>query len=233
MVIDLEYMAGLVPVILRYVPLTLEMAVISMAIALVLAAALAIVRVLKVPVLDRIVAAVSGPGPRAHRVWLPPLPARTALADAADSSLAPLTASVGLVDRPLEQRQDPFLVDLSGTGGHAAIVGAPRSGKSTAVRTMVASLALTTPARKLHVHVIDYGAGGLSDLAALPHVASVTHRGDADKLNRVVSAVAGEVAAREERHRRKGWHTIADARDGGEPDVLRQGRGSLADIGLG
>ena len=171
-------------------------------------------------ILGATVDAMAGHAHGAHRVWLPPLPARTALADAADSSLAPLTASVGLVDRPLEQRQDPFLVDLSGTGGHAAIVGAPRSGKSTAARTMVASLALTTPARKLHVHVIDYGAGGLSDLAALPHVASVTHRGDADKLNRVVSAVAGEVAAREERHRRKGWHTIADARAGGEPDVL-------------
>ena len=56
MILDLEYMAGLVPVILRYVPLTLGMAVVAMAIALVLAAVLAVVRVLKVPVLDRLVA---------------------------------------------------------------------------------------------------------------------------------------------------------------------------------
>ncbi|WP_290751688.1 amino acid ABC transporter permease [Amaricoccus sp.] len=56
MIVDLEYMAGLVPVILRYVPLTLGMAVVSMAIALVLAAALAVIRVLKVPVADRLVA---------------------------------------------------------------------------------------------------------------------------------------------------------------------------------
>jgi putative amino-acid transport system permease protein len=56
MVLDLEYMAGLVPVILRYVPLTLGMAIVAMAIALVLAAVLAVVRVLKVPVLDRLVA---------------------------------------------------------------------------------------------------------------------------------------------------------------------------------
>jgi putative amino-acid transport system permease protein len=56
MILDLEYMAGLFPVILRYVPLTLGMAVVSMAIALVLAALLAVVRVLKVLVLDRFVA---------------------------------------------------------------------------------------------------------------------------------------------------------------------------------
>ena len=56
MILDLEYMAGLVPVILRYVPLTLGMAIVAMAIALVLAAVLAVVRVLKVPVVDRLVA---------------------------------------------------------------------------------------------------------------------------------------------------------------------------------
>jgi putative amino-acid transport system permease protein len=54
--LDLDYMFGLVPVILGYVPLTLGMALASMAIALVLASILAVVRVLKVPVLDRFVA---------------------------------------------------------------------------------------------------------------------------------------------------------------------------------
>jgi putative amino-acid transport system permease protein len=54
--LDLDYMLALVPVILRYVPLTLGMAVGSMVLALVLASILAIVRVLKVPVLDRFVA---------------------------------------------------------------------------------------------------------------------------------------------------------------------------------
>ncbi len=54
--LDTAYMWELVPVIAGYVPLTLFMAVIAMIGALALAAALAIVRVLRVPVLDRIVA---------------------------------------------------------------------------------------------------------------------------------------------------------------------------------
>lgn len=53
--LDLDYMLGLVPVILRYVPLTLGMALAAMAIAMVLAFLLAVVRVLRVPVLDRAV----------------------------------------------------------------------------------------------------------------------------------------------------------------------------------
>ncbi|WP_042252115.1 amino acid ABC transporter permease [Paracoccus sp. PAMC 22219] len=54
--LDTAYMWDLVPVIASYVPLTLFMAIVAMAAALTLGSALAIVRVLRVPVLDRIVA---------------------------------------------------------------------------------------------------------------------------------------------------------------------------------
>ncbi len=54
--LDLDYMLGLVPVILGYVPLTLGMALAAMAVALVLSFLLAVIRVLRVPVLDRFVA---------------------------------------------------------------------------------------------------------------------------------------------------------------------------------
>ncbi|MTI17488.1 amino acid ABC transporter permease [Rhodobacteraceae bacterium RKSG542] len=52
-VFDLGYMVGLVPVLLKYVPLTLGMASVSMALALVLACLLAVVRVVRVPVLNQ------------------------------------------------------------------------------------------------------------------------------------------------------------------------------------
>ncbi len=54
--LDTAYMWDLVPVIAGYVPLTLFMAIVAMVAALTLGSALAIVRVLRVPVLDRIVA---------------------------------------------------------------------------------------------------------------------------------------------------------------------------------
>ncbi|CAM3163282.1 amino acid ABC transporter permease [Paracoccus nototheniae] len=54
--LDTAYMWDLVPVIAGYVPLTLFMAVVAMVAALTLGSALAIVRVLRVPVLDRVVA---------------------------------------------------------------------------------------------------------------------------------------------------------------------------------
>ncbi len=53
--LDLEYMLGLVPVLLGYVPLTLGMAVASMVLALILGSLLAVERVIRVPVLDLLV----------------------------------------------------------------------------------------------------------------------------------------------------------------------------------
>ena len=53
--LDLDYMLGLVPVILGYVPLTLFMASVAMVCALVLASLLAVERVIRVPGLDWLV----------------------------------------------------------------------------------------------------------------------------------------------------------------------------------
>lgn len=50
--LDLDYMLGLVPVILGYVPLTIGMALAAMVCALVLASLMAVERVVRVPVLD-------------------------------------------------------------------------------------------------------------------------------------------------------------------------------------
>ncbi len=51
-VLDFDYMLGLLPVLLRYLPLTLEMAAAGMALALVLACLLAVIRVLAIPGLN-------------------------------------------------------------------------------------------------------------------------------------------------------------------------------------
>jgi putative amino-acid transport system permease protein len=53
-VLDFEYMLGLIPVLLQYLPLTLEMATAGMVIALALACLFAVVRVLRIPVVNQL-----------------------------------------------------------------------------------------------------------------------------------------------------------------------------------
>ncbi|PXX92556.1 ABC transporter permease [Marinobacter vulgaris] len=53
-VLNVEYMIGLVPVLLRYLPLTLQLAGIGMVLALILACLFAVIRVLRIPVLNQL-----------------------------------------------------------------------------------------------------------------------------------------------------------------------------------
>ena len=48
-----------------------------------------------------------------------------------------LIVPIAIVDKPFEQRRDLLWADLSGAAGHAIVVGAPQSGKSTLLRTLL------------------------------------------------------------------------------------------------
>ncbi len=123
-------------------------------------------------------------GMRAHQVWLPPLPPQVPL-----SAMEP--GAIGIVDEPYRQRQVPLVVDLDAAGGHVAIAGGPQTGKSTALRTLVASLALTRTTEELAIYVIDAGGGQFTDLERLPHVAGVAHKSDDERVRRVIDEVVG------------------------------------------
>lgn len=171
-------------------------------------------------VLGAVVAAVGHVPVRAHRVWLPPLPEAIELAPAADNPCTRLTGAIGLVDKPLFQRQDPLTIDLRSTGGHGAIVGAPRSGKTTATRTAILALADGISACDLHFYIVDCGAGGLSDLSKLPHVAALAHRGDEELIRRTIGFLRREVSRREQLFRANGWLSPEAARAAGQPDAV-------------
>ena len=158
-------------------------------------------------------------GMQAHQVWLPPLPETLELHAIRPDEVgtAFLRVPIGLVDEPYHQRQDLFIVDLSASGGHLALAGAPQTGKSAALRTLVASLALTHSTDTVRVYGIDAGSGNLHDLEVLPHVAGIAARSDEEKARRIVDEVLGiidgadsEVAA-PQRHTIllvDGWHTL-------------------------
>ncbi|WP_433545390.1 type VII secretion protein EccCa [Streptomyces sp. CA-294286] len=164
-------------------------------------------------VLDVIVRRLEGQGPQAHRVWLPPLenpPSLDALTSAA--AAARLSVPLGLVDRPFEQRRDALWRDFSGAAGHMQIVGGPQSGKSTLLRTLVASFALTHSPREVQFYALDFGGGGLSAVAGLPHVGGVASRLDPERVRRTVAEVCGVLAEREEYFRAEGVDSVATYR---------------------
>jgi S-DNA-T family DNA segregation ATPase FtsK/SpoIIIE len=101
-----------------------------------------------------------------------------------------LRIPVGLKDTPLEQTQEPLILDFSGPKGHVAFVGAPLSGKSTLLRTIVTALMITHTPRDVQMYGIDLGGGLLgvfeSQAAHAPHVGSICNRAALDKIRRLI-----------------------------------------------
>jgi S-DNA-T family DNA segregation ATPase FtsK/SpoIIIE len=168
--------------------------------------------------LEVLVANLAGAGRRAHQVWLAPLPAAISLDELLERGEPGwLRVPVGVVDRPLEQVQEPLVLDLSGGAGHLAVVGAPRTGKSTLLCTIVAALAATHPPDAVQAYAIDLGGGLLHRFGGLPHVGAVCGPREPERAHRLVRELRRIVAERERCFRDLGvesmtsWHELRRA----------------------
>src|SRR5690606_32312802 len=136
--------------------------------------------------------------PPARRIWLPPLPDATTLDQVAgplragprglrlDRAEGGLRVPLGTLDDPARQWQEPWLLDLTVAGGHIAVIGGPQSGKTTLLRTLTLSLALTHTPHDIAVYGLDLAGGGLAALAELPHVGGIAGRADHERAARTV-----------------------------------------------
>lgn len=174
-------------------------------------------------VLELMVSAMTGQGPPAHRVWLPPLDdpptldtllptIRSGARGLCVTKTGGLRVPIGLIDRPYQQRWDPMVVDLSGAAGHGVVVGAPQSGKSTLLRTLLLSLVMTNTPREITLFGLDFGGGMLNVLHGLPHCAGVADRQQPDVVRRTVAEVSALLADRERTFREAGIESAADFR---------------------
>ncbi|WP_457206928.1 type VII secretion protein EccCa [Nocardioides sp. P5_C9_2] len=173
--------------------------------------------------LDVAVQRMIGQGMPAHQVWLPPLDVPDTLdelmpdlVEDPDLGLVSprwrdvpgLVVPLGTVDRPREQRRDTMTLNLTGASGHVAVIGGPRSGKSTLLRTIVTSMSLVSTPRESQFFVLDFGGGTFAPLARFPHVAGVATRSEPDVVRRVIAEVQGVVDRREAYFRQNGIDSI-------------------------
>ena len=126
---------------------------------------------------------------------------------------------LGLGDYPAEQEQKVIYYDLAAQG-NMFIVGTGRSGKSTALRTLVFSACTRMDVRWLHVYGIDGGGGTILPLQAFPNVGAVATRSEPQKIERLLNKLEREVRQRSSKLSEGGYSSIDEYNRGSsDPSV--------------
>jgi len=146
------------------------------------------------------------------RPWLPALPNELTIESLVRSfGAAPKAFAYGVEDHPAAQSQSAALVDLDAFG-HLFVIGAPRSGRSQTLRTIAGVGAARVRAADLHLHAIDCGNGALLPLADFPHAGVIAQRHQTERVQRLLTRLVGEVAARQAVLSQDGFADLAEQR---------------------
>ncbi len=143
--------------------------------------------------------------PWARHVWLDPLPEVLSLDELISSSLAftdgtwqaknsGLSVTVGKIDDPQNQDQYPFILDFAGEG-HQILYGAPSSGKTTFLQTVLLSASLSYTPGQMNFILFDYGNWG-AKFSSLPHCMAIVDPGEKEQVNKARDFLAAEVVSR-------------------------------------
>jgi DNA segregation ATPase FtsK/SpoIIIE, S-DNA-T family len=135
-----------------------------------------------------------------RRPWLPMLAEhleQDAIAEVAagdDEVPAGDQVPLGLADEPSRQRQVP--IRWSPQAGHLALLGTVGSGTTTALKTLAQVVAQRTSPQQCRLYVLDFGAGELADLEALPHVGAVIAASQTEAQHRLIRELKRELDRR-------------------------------------
>ncbi|WP_137122604.1 FtsK/SpoIIIE domain-containing protein [Segeticoccus rhizosphaerae] len=154
-------------------------------------------------------AAVAAGVPTMASPWLPPL--RDSVALPRHTGSATWSIPYAVADLPDEQRQETLVWDLE-QDGHLAFAGSARSGRTTALRTLAASIAQRRTAVEVHLHAFD-GSGGLRAVARLPHAGVVVARDEPARGSRLLQRLLEEVAQRQSAWAEHGYSSLAEQRE--------------------
>jgi S-DNA-T family DNA segregation ATPase FtsK/SpoIIIE len=126
---------------------------------------------------ELITVAALPPAPAARRGGPPPVP-------------------YGIEYVPDAQARLPLSLDLA-TLAHLAIVGAPKSGRTEALRTIAGAIAMRLSSADVHLYGIDSG-GALAVLADLPHTGGVAVGNDVRSVERLLTRLDQDLTRRQE-----------------------------------
>ncbi|MBW7475202.1 type VII secretion protein EssC [Paenibacillus oenotherae] len=158
----------------------------------------------------------------AFQLWLPPLPEFISLSDLLSEGSGwngqqwnnPsefLAAPVGMIDNPSQQSQYQLTIDFA-KNGHLLLYGMPGSGKTTFLKTIIASFAMSYKPDYVNFYILDFGTRTLGVFHDLPHLGEVIYPEEETKLNNLFEWLLKELEDRKRKFSQLGISNLVSYR---------------------
>jgi len=149
--------------------------------------------------------------PRNPSPWLTPLPESLSFEDFAGLRLPEWSIILGKEDMPEKQLQAPRLWNVV-QDSHLLVAGGARSGRTTALRSLLAQLIQRFTPGDLHLYGLDYGNGALLPFATAPHVGAIVPGLDGQRALRLLDRLLAELSRRQTLLSQSGVTTVLEQR---------------------
>lgn len=131
-----------------------------------------------------------------------------------------LSPFIGVYDDPEGQTHGDLSLPL-GSEGNLCIYGAPGSGKTNLVQTIITSLVLDHSPQELNIYILDFGGRSYKAFEALPHMGAIVLPDETDRVHRLLLYLKQELERRKK---------IMEPFGGKIADYRQHTKGELADI---
>lgn len=106
-----------------------------------------------------------------------------------------LHVTIGEVDDPKHQTKYPLVVPFTDCG-HIVVYGAPTTGKTTFLQTLVMSAALRYSPEDLNIYIMDFGSLSMRSFAAMPQVGGIAELGQDARISKLAHMLRDEMERR-------------------------------------
>lgn len=173
--------------------------------------------------------------------WLPELPSEVTLQGLTDfdpeglagafdgrgwgPGLPWLRVPIGVYDMPALQKQGVQYLDFAAEG-HYGIYGAPGTGKTTLLKSIVWALGCYYSPADVNIYIMDCGGWSMNVLAGMPHVGGVALDCEEEKFQKLSQMLTEEIGSRKRRFLKAGVSSLAAYR---QAALSRRGAGPVGD----
>ncbi len=155
--------------------------------------------------------------PKLPDICQPPLPSVMEYKSIIKQSGIGIYANLGLFDDPSQQRQEPYVIDISAQ--HTLVIGTIQTGKTNLLQLLVRRLSENYTPDEVNLYIIDYSSMIMTSFNNLAHVGGVVVPNEDEKIGNLFKFLVDEIKSRKQKFKNAGVSSFTSYKEAGNTDI--------------